>query len=634
MDTTSDSTPPVETTLLEAKHEPCCDSSCPGRSWPSEGREPEPPYLPQDSLPNQAEQARHLYKPIHKWQTRIMHLAPATHYEEHIRAELHTVDLIQGEGVVIHEQQTHIHYEALSYCWGSSDCSRNIVCNGVIYPVTKNLYDALYRLRQQHDASEPQYLWFDALCTNQHDIAERSMQVQNMLVIYQKAFCVVVWLGEAGEFTEVAMSTLHSKVTGTAERIRKALRKACGWHIPMLLIGLHDLLHRPWYSRVWIKQEVWAAGTIRVMCGNGVTDWKDLAAGAMLMERIMSEKDHDKDDSALDKPGLKALITEYCPKEAVVNPFTSLHMASAETQCQVMQPDQPVSRGSLHNETEFLNVLQQNSGGAKCTNPRDYVYGVLGMSRVNRAHNRSLASTTLPVSYSRTVSQVFQDVVRYHLARDRNLAVLYLEATFGGHVGGVELPSWCPDWSQAFSISENYRDMVPSRPLVDSHIDSYGRYKLTPEGDVLLLRGYAIATVTSATKYHSEEWSAYSTEDIKFYDNQDLYNELDDLAQYYYRLHYFSRSTKAHCLSPRGPPKPADIVVLVQGGKNPLILRQLRLNEFQFVGSLVRWSWNSKSQPTRLEDAGHTALREIVPIWNLWRHLEESLHAQESFNLV
>jgi hypothetical protein len=45
-------------------------------------------------------------------------------------------------------------------------------------PITSNLFAFLQRYR---DNTESRHLWIDALCINQPDLAEKAMQVKNMM---------------------------------------------------------------------------------------------------------------------------------------------------------------------------------------------------------------------------------------------------------------------------------------------------------------------------------------------------------------------------------------------------------------------------------------------------------------------
>lgn len=88
-------------------------------------------------------------------------------------------------------------YQALSYTWGTDSETRNIIINDRPFPVRKNLYKILKRLRR-HVVGEDLVLWIDAICINQSKLAmeERAAQVKMMTTIYSSCRQVLVWLGD------------------------------------------------------------------------------------------------------------------------------------------------------------------------------------------------------------------------------------------------------------------------------------------------------------------------------------------------------------------------------------------------------------------------------------------------------
>ena len=81
-------------------------------------------------------------------------------------------------------------YAALSYVWGDPKDTTDICLGGRVMPVTKNLANALKRLREVPQ----EYFWADAICINQEDVNERGQQVQLMEDIYSSADMVYAWL--------------------------------------------------------------------------------------------------------------------------------------------------------------------------------------------------------------------------------------------------------------------------------------------------------------------------------------------------------------------------------------------------------------------------------------------------------
>lgn len=107
---------------------------------------------------------------------RLLHLRPGREPEE-LTCDLRNELLTEGTT-----------FEALSYVWGDPNIREVIKVNDTLVSVTKNLHDALRRLR---DETVARVLWVDALCVNQQDGIEKSRQVNLMAKIYATATAVI-----------------------------------------------------------------------------------------------------------------------------------------------------------------------------------------------------------------------------------------------------------------------------------------------------------------------------------------------------------------------------------------------------------------------------------------------------------
>lgn len=191
-------------------------------------------------------------------------------------------------------------YGAISYTWGEPVFDQPIELQQGQGWITKSLSGALRRLR---DPVSQVALWADALCINQADIKERNSQVKMMGRIYSSAERVLVWLGDACAADACRMWMLHTLANllqvvrdpesrnpnslkevlpGLAlHEVVKAMRReitrsgaeprchCCGqifsWQadkdqIVQGLHALHDFFTRPWFSRLWVVQEIGLAG--------------------------------------------------------------------------------------------------------------------------------------------------------------------------------------------------------------------------------------------------------------------------------------------------------------------------------------------------------------------------------------
>ncbi|PQE18142.1 heterokaryon incompatibility protein [Rutstroemia sp. NJR-2017a BBW] len=128
---------------------------------------------------------------------RILHLLPSSDVESAIQCDL--IREKTGDKAVTS-------YCALSYVWGNPQPAQPILLNGSTAYVTPNLNAAL---RQFRDPVNIVRLWVDALCINQNDVVERSAVVKRMGNIYNSAAEVWMWLGEEESDSNLAMELIQ-----------------------------------------------------------------------------------------------------------------------------------------------------------------------------------------------------------------------------------------------------------------------------------------------------------------------------------------------------------------------------------------------------------------------------------------
>jgi hypothetical protein len=98
------------------------------------------------------------------------------------------------------------HYQALSYCWGDPDDRVAAILDNRRASITRNLNHALQYLRRQGYGT----VWVDAVCINQSDETEKSLQIRNMKQVYHQGANTISWLGKRGnDQAELAIKFLH-----------------------------------------------------------------------------------------------------------------------------------------------------------------------------------------------------------------------------------------------------------------------------------------------------------------------------------------------------------------------------------------------------------------------------------------
>jgi len=154
-------------------------------------------------------------------------------------------------------------YEALSYVWGSQGNPEQIFLNGHPYKITQNLQQALLQLRSP---TEDRATWIDALTINQSDLAERSVQVQKMKIIYSMATRVLVWLGLGDDNTLMAFKAVNS--VNMVEQSSGILPQPPGSVMRSYLSeAFVDLIYLNYWDRVWIVQEIMYAKEAIILLG-------------------------------------------------------------------------------------------------------------------------------------------------------------------------------------------------------------------------------------------------------------------------------------------------------------------------------------------------------------------------------
>ena len=387
-----------------------CPPRCPLREPLEYLRDPTLPMFP--NFPSIAREGacNQLYGRIGEWQTRILILEPGRFGTELV-AQLAVADMIYLSGIVLHEAQKRVEFTALSYTWGAAVFPRTVTINGIAFPVTENLFAFLQRYR---DKSNARYLWIDYLSINQMDLEEKSVQVGNMLTIYEKAAEVIVWLGEEIASTKLAVEFIrwarsHSKMNVQHDQdnddqadFEEFPQPNEMWHsdicarsMPSVLHGIEDLCSRNWVRRIWVKQEIWAAKNVHVYCGSSRLTWDEFMHGPGLILRS-SMRTHDK-------PTLPAEEAEC---------FRNLgRRGDISGQA---DSDSDFGRGPVENEDEPCEImaLLNESASCQCTEPLDRVYALLGMASKPRPDSAyaNIPPPRLSIDYKKAMEAVFSEL--------------------------------------------------------------------------------------------------------------------------------------------------------------------------------------------------------------------------------
>ncbi|KIX01944.1 uncharacterized protein Z518_07883 [Rhinocladiella mackenziei CBS 650.93] len=338
------------------------------------------------------------YDPLEEGQIRLLRFVhDVDHCDDTLRLELFHAKLSQRP-----------EYAALSYSWGKAESTNTpmILVNNHACPVSHNLADALQKMKENHVFT----LWVDAICINQNSATEKSKEVTRMFAIYRMAHTVAIWLGpDTGPRHDIE----------TLIRMTEEFEKPSDKHqglthsLPENLDALERLLSQPYWSRVWIIQEVAAARQARVFWGSYVFELRTLETLVRENAHWIEERDH--------LHGLAQRVLDVraaCRAQQKPRLVDILAMTSAS-------------------ETSFL---------------RDKVYGLLGLAS-------DWADFIQEPNYSRGVSenQLCLEMTANYMNWYTSADIIFLRST---SLSQRTLPSWCPDYFH-FEVHPFDRNLVP-----------------------------------------------------------------------------------------------------------------------------------------------------------------------------
>ncbi|THV46282.1 hypothetical protein BGAL_0398g00040 [Botrytis galanthina] len=255
-------------------------------------------------------------------------------------------------------------YNAVSYTWGNEADQQPIVIDDRSFLVTKNLYKALICLQQQ---SVTEYVfWVDAVCINQDDIAERNRQLTIMPYIYERAKLVVIWLRN-DELISPPIWPDPEKISPFEMSGHTQQYKDQRSLFNYLMI----LCSNEYWKRLWIIQEIGKARKLTIFFGQELIDWQ------RFLETI-----------TLDWP-YPAWITQGTMEENALSqtvPWSLYYQLR-----------------NKYDGAHKLQNLMANHRHALCKEPRDKVYGLVGLATDCYAG--------FPMDYRKTLYEVWKDTV-------------------------------------------------------------------------------------------------------------------------------------------------------------------------------------------------------------------------------
>ncbi|TVY52582.1 Heterokaryon incompatibility protein 6 OR allele, partial [Lachnellula suecica] len=313
-------------------------------------------------------------------------------------------------------------FETLSYCWGTSPLSLPITVDSQTLHIKPNLASALREFRRSHrEALEQRTLWIDAICINQEDVEERNQQVGYMCRIYSLSTDLVVWLGDADEFSEIALSFIRPFARLAGAKAGKKIfddwaeRLSCTPLLPVIFHALNQFLNRPWFRRAWVLQEYILGGVESTVfqCGKEQVSGKEMEVLCNLMSR-----------------GKLTKLARRCGVAYTGGRWQEIFEAKEHHR-------------RTKTEGDAFSILQWllQARYAEATNSRDKVYAVYGLFEAEQWSGYD--PKAFLVDYNASVQDVFSSLVKTLVVSSKKLNVLM---ACGNRTSLVQR-TWTPDWT-------------------------------------------------------------------------------------------------------------------------------------------------------------------------------------------
>ena len=339
--------------------------------------------------------------------------------------------------------------------WGLPDTlGRFILISGKRFFVRGNLWLALIHLRHH---SDKRLIWIDAVCVNQNDPVERGYQIQQMRRVYEQAQSVQVWIGLEADNCGKSIDLLR-KLAHMGELLLNldAIYINDEFRQQIQLETLKDLFKffdRDYWHRVWIIQEVAMATQITICCGRYVVPWDAVDLACIFINELVriglwpgrpDDREHgfetlqqieksvpaqldkqrnlkyanrrrpreesqilseSEQRSMIQLPGVFHLLPRLDPEAEIpelsqlVTPLDSYKKIRGL----VLAPLDDMGYFRPDSDLFDADVLLGISQRASCTDPRDKIYGLLGIIDAGK----------MPTDYTKNMFQVYEDSIKY-----------------------------------------------------------------------------------------------------------------------------------------------------------------------------------------------------------------------------
>jgi hypothetical protein len=293
----------------------------------------------------------------------------------------------------------------------------------------------------------------DAICVDQNNIVERNRQLSRMLEIYQGADCVISWLGEADDASDTALDYLEELSTNVLLR-----KKDNGdWDVenpelfPQRLAALYRLFLRPYFRRVWAIQELAVASLPYIICGQKRVTGDALDTAAYQFLSVLGSDARMPGKMMDANPELKSVS------------FHDISFVRRLFYLRHLQGRGHESTHWMYAVMDWLEIREQSPGildvvvlgrDFESTSPFDKVFALWNLAR-------DTENIKFKMDYTKSLLDTWLEFATTVAEGNGSLDIICAAEPVVRP--GLDIPSWCPDWSTSSTASSMIRrENVPN----------------------------------------------------------------------------------------------------------------------------------------------------------------------------
>lgn len=373
-------------------------------------------------------------------------------------------------------------FDALSYVWGAAEENHKISCDGEDLYITPNLHQALRQVRR---LDTPRWIWADQICINQQDPRERGHQVSLMAHIYSQAHKVVACFGGTNEegrelsaYMEMLILYMETEVQrqGAWTNVEVFAQYPNSFFEASGFRSLRNIFQHPYFTRIWVIQELGLANMPVVLVGDSEISWATLLECSLFLRR---------DDRTLHQMPLGGVRAHHY----------TLTDWSSQTKRHWFVP-----RAS---NRSFLAVLDQTRC-LEVSDERDRIFAFLGHPTATMADG----SVVVSPDYTTDLESCLYEFAKQWILKSGDLSILST-VDIQRPEKHRRLPSWVPTWQ---TQRHRYLNMGGRRRFdAGTSLDGLG----TISDRLLTVRGVLLDSVSSLCPFNLHQDEASESLDFR-----------------------------------------------------------------------------------------------------------------------